>query len=89
SSLFGNFTSFFILTLFWHTRQSEMHPNQKLLLEKMGQQQQQFIRQGKLEQENPKLLLENMDKQQKELIRLGLLTIFIVSVSVLLISLIK
>ncbi|MEG5140167.1 hypothetical protein QUB52_24245, partial [Microcoleus sp. A6-C6] len=25
-SLFGNFTSFFILTLFWHTRQSEMHP---------------------------------------------------------------
>jgi hypothetical protein len=63
--------------------------NQKLLLEKMAQQQQQFIRQGKLEQENQKLLLEKMAQQQQQLIGEGKLAIVIVSVSVLLISLIK
>ncbi|MBE9184846.1 hypothetical protein IQ270_09015 [Microcoleus sp. LEGE 07076] len=63
--------------------------NQKLLLEKMAQQQQQFIRQGKLEQENQKLLLEKMGQQQQQLIGEGKLAILIVSVSVLLISLIK
>ena len=63
--------------------------NQKWLLEKMAQQQQQFIRQGKLEQENQKLLLEKMGQQQQQLIREGKLAILIVSVSVLLISLIK
>lgn len=63
--------------------------NQKLLLERMAQQQQQFIRQGKLEQENQKLLLEKMGQQQQQLIGEGKLAILIVSVSVLLISLIK
>ena len=62
---------------------------QKLLLENMGQQQQQLIWEGKQEQEKQKRSLEKMGQQQQQLIRLGLLTIFIVSVSVLLISLIK
>jgi len=63
--------------------------NQKLLLKKMEQEQQQLIRQGKLEQENQKLLLEQMGKQQQQLLREGKLAILIVSVWVLLISLIK
>ena len=63
--------------------------NQKLLLEKMDQQQQQLIRQGKLEQEKQKLSLEKIGQQQQQLIWEGKLAIVIVSVSVLLISLLK
>ncbi|WP_424403560.1 hypothetical protein [Microcoleus sp.] len=63
--------------------------NQKLLLEKMDQQQQQLIRQGKLEQESQKLLLKTMEQEQQQLLRQGKLAILIVSVSVWLILLIK
>ncbi|WP_236505435.1 hypothetical protein, partial [Tychonema sp. BBK16] len=59
------------------------------LLEKMGQQQQQLLREGKMEQENQKLLLEKMGQQQQQLLREGKMAILIVSVWVLLISLIK
>jgi len=63
--------------------------NQKLLLEKMDKQQQQLLREGKLEQEKQKRLLEEMGKQQHQLIKEGKLAIVIVSVWVLLILLIK
>ncbi|MGB8689234.1 MAG: hypothetical protein WCD53_18105 [Microcoleus sp.] len=63
--------------------------NQKLLLEKMDQQQQQLLREGKLEQESQKLLLKTMEQEQQQLLRQGKLAILIVSVWVLLISLIK